>query len=173
MARRRQPAGRKRRTREHVVADLGVNFVERVVLECGYAVERKRADYGIDLLIDTFDRRGEIETGQIQIQVKATDTLARTADGRTVTRRVAVADLRAWVFEIGPVVLVVYDARADTAYWLDVQEYARAAGLELDTTRTVSLRMPVLNVWDRNAVRQLRMTKNRLAERARRATDDD
>jgi hypothetical protein len=31
---------RKRRTREHVIADLSVNHVERLVLRCGWTVER-------------------------------------------------------------------------------------------------------------------------------------
>ena len=32
----------KRRTREHVIADLSVNHVERLVLRSGWTVERKR-----------------------------------------------------------------------------------------------------------------------------------
>jgi hypothetical protein len=168
VARRRQPAGRKRRTREHVIADLGVNFVERAVLECGYSVERKRADYGIDLLMDTYDGRGEVENGQIKIQVKATDAIARTADGEAVTQRVAVADLKAWLFDREPVVIVVYDAHADVAYWLDVQEYARAVGVDIGNARTVSLRIPVANLWSRDAVRHLRVAKNRLEDLYRR-----
>ena len=40
---------RKRRTRAHVIADLSINLIERCALERGFAVERFRADYGIDL----------------------------------------------------------------------------------------------------------------------------
>ena len=159
---RRQPAGRKRRTREHVIADLSINVVERAVLECGYSVERKRADYGIDLVIDTYDARGEVENGQIQLQVKATDAVARTADGAAVTQRVHVSHLKAWLFDKEPVVIVVYDARADVAYWLDVQEYARAVALDIGHVKTVTLRIPVTNVWTPDAVRRLRDTKNGL-----------
>ena len=39
---------RKRRTREHVIADLSVNHLERVVLRAGHTVERFRHDYGFD-----------------------------------------------------------------------------------------------------------------------------
>jgi len=165
---RRQPAGRKRRTREHVIADLSINFVERAALGCGCAVERKRNDYGIDLLIDTFDRRGEVEGGQIQVQVKATDVIASTADGEAVTQRVHVAHLKAWLFEIEPVVIVVYDARADAAYWLDVQEYARATALDIGHVKTVTLRVPVTNLWNADAVRQLQAVKNRQLDLYRR-----
>jgi hypothetical protein len=168
---RRQPAGRKRRTREHVIADLGVNFVERAALECGYVVERKVKDYGVDLVIETTDARGEIEPGQVRVQVKASDAIARTADGQAVTQRVKVADLKAWLFEIGLVVIVAYDARADAAYWLDVQEYARAVALDIGTSKTVTLPIPVANIWRRDAVRRLRAAKNRLEDLFRRHRD--
>lgn len=165
---RRQPAGRKRRTREHVIADLSINFVERAVLECGFSVERKRADYGIDLMIDTYDGRGEVEGGQIKLQVKATDAIARVADGSAVTQRVHVAHLKAWLFDNEVVVIVVYDARTDLAYWLDVQEYARAVALDIGHAKTVTLRIPVTNPWNPDAVRRLRDVKNGLDDLYRR-----
>src|SRR5438105_586468 len=65
---------RKRRTREHVIADLSVNHVERFVLRCGWTTERTRHDY-------------------------------------------------AWRRELMPVILILYDASEDTAYWLHVQPY--------------------------------------------------
>ena len=40
------PLPRKRRTREHVIADLSVNHVERIILEAGHAVQRPTSDYG-------------------------------------------------------------------------------------------------------------------------------
>jgi len=43
---------RKRRTREHIIADLGVNHVEKCILECGWTVQRFSPDYGLDLLHD-------------------------------------------------------------------------------------------------------------------------
>ena len=55
------PASRKRRTREHVIADLSVNFVERQVLQCGHTLERVFHDYGIDLVMHSYNDKGEIE----------------------------------------------------------------------------------------------------------------
>src|SRR5262245_29517790 len=52
---------RKRRTREHVIADLGINHVERIVLRCGHTVERYWHDYGFDLQLHTYDNNGECE----------------------------------------------------------------------------------------------------------------
>ena len=51
---------RKRRTREHVIADLSVHHVEGHVLRCGWVVERIVYDYGLDLEINTFDRSEQV-----------------------------------------------------------------------------------------------------------------
>ncbi len=60
-----KPISRKRRTREHVIADLSVNYVERQVLLCGFTVERRWHDYGFDLFMNTYDPNGEIECGEV------------------------------------------------------------------------------------------------------------
>lgn len=63
---------RKRRTRQHIIADLSVNHIERFVLLNGYSTERVNCDYGIDLIIFTYDANGEIENGQIFVQLLVT-----------------------------------------------------------------------------------------------------
>ena len=115
---------RKVRTRGHVVADLGVNFVERQILLAGFTMERKLHDYGLDTHMTTYAETGEVENETVWFQVKATDHLPLAADGESITFRVSSADLRYWLLELMPVVLVVYDAVADRAFWLDVQQYA-------------------------------------------------
>ena len=64
---------RKCRTRAHIIADLSVNHVEKRVLQCGWIVQRFNPDYGLDLMMTTFDQRGEIENGDVRLQIKATD----------------------------------------------------------------------------------------------------
>ena len=54
---------RKRRTKEHIIADLSVNHVEYFALKCGFSVERIQADYGYDLQIYCYDDNGEFENG--------------------------------------------------------------------------------------------------------------
>ena len=75
---------RKRRTREHVIADLSVNYLERLVLRCGWTVERSRHDYGIDLYMHTYNANGEVENGWIRFQVKATDRLKKNSVKRVI-----------------------------------------------------------------------------------------
>lgn len=78
---------RKRRTREHVIADLSINHVERLILRCGWTNERSSHDYGLDLYMDTYNINGEVENGRITFQLKATDALKRSADGKIISVR--------------------------------------------------------------------------------------
>jgi len=75
MAKRKNGNLRKRRTREHIIADLGINHVERFSLLAGHAVDRIQHDYGLDLMVFTYTARGEIENGNYWVQVKATAKL--------------------------------------------------------------------------------------------------
>jgi hypothetical protein len=165
MARRRGPTERKLRTREHVLDDLSANYVEKQALLCSFAVERDRYDYGIDVTVKTFNRRGEVENGRIYFQLKATDHLRTLAADGAVSCRVERADLRHWLEEAFPVVLVLYDARADRAYWLHVQNYfANLAGFDLARCgERVRVAIPRAQVLDRKAVRSLTRAKNAAA----------
>src|SRR6476469_10009300 len=123
MPRERRSPPRKRRTREHVIADLAVHHVEGPILRCGFTAERIVHDYGLDLYMTTYGAGGEAESDWVLFQVKATDHLTRTADDAAVIFRVERADLNGWLAETYPVILIVYDARGDVGYWLYVQAY--------------------------------------------------
>src|SRR5207249_6784051 len=129
---RRSRTERKLRTREHVLADLSANYVEKQALLCGYTAERVRLDYGIDMVVQTFNRRGEVESSRILFQLKATDRITTLASANAVSCRIEQADLAHWLEEPFPVVLVLYDARMDAGYWLYVQHhFANLAGFDL------------------------------------------
>jgi len=91
---------RKKRTREHVLADLGANHVEKVALGCGHAVDRVWHDYGLDLALYTFDPRGYLESGVVWIQVKSSDRPSKRRDGSAVLVRLQRRDLLAWIADI-------------------------------------------------------------------------
>ena len=150
-----KPLTRKRRTREHVIADLSVNFVERQVLLCGHTVERVRADYGYDLLLSTYDSHGEVETGQVYLQLKSTDALPTRKGGEVIPWRLLRSDLASWLNSSVPIILIVYDALADRAYWLYVQRYFQAMpGFNLFAQgKTVTVHIPTSNALDTAAVR--------------------
>jgi hypothetical protein len=113
-------------TREHVIADLAVNHVERHVLLGAGTVERILHDYGLDLILFTSTPASEIESGNIFLQGKATEKVKWLRDGEMASFRVERADLVGWLRQLLPVVLIVYDATAARACWLHVQGYFAA-----------------------------------------------
>ncbi len=162
---------RKRRTRSHVIADLSVNHVERHALACGYSVERIEHDYGIDLLLYTYNEDGELENGQVFMQLKATDNPTVLADGETIAFALERADLELWLQEPMPVILVVYDAPRDRAHWLYVQAYfedLRRAGFDLrEAGSTVTVHLPSATVVDQTAIRTFARYKDNVLRQAR------
>jgi hypothetical protein len=98
-----------------VIADLSANYVEKQALLCGFTAERVRQDYGIDVVVQTFNRRGEVEASRIFFQLKAMDR-SKLLTGGAVSCRVERVDLLHWLEEPLPVVLVLYDAKADKGY---------------------------------------------------------
>jgi hypothetical protein len=164
LAKRPQPAPRKRRTREHVIADLSANYVEKQALLCGFSVECIRSDYGIDQILFTYDQHGEVESDWIFLQLKATDQIQRVAEGKFIAYRLSRADLQSWLGQFLPVILVVYDAPADRAYWLYVQAYfEKLPGFRLKRAReTVTVRIPVTNLLNPSAVRTFAHYRDRV-----------
>jgi hypothetical protein len=153
----------KRRTREHIIADLSVNYVQRLALSQGHTVQARQADYGIDLQMDTFDEEGLVEPGCVYFQLKATDSLALDAKGQFISQSLDIRDLRLWLREIFPVVLVVYDASRSVAYWMNVQEHFRENPPKVGQ-KTSTVRIPVANILEEVTIRELRTRKNVLIE---------
>jgi Domain of unknown function (DUF4365) len=159
----------KRRTREHVIADLSVNFVERQALIAGFTVDRLPHDYGVDLILSTYNDDGFVEPGQVLVQVKATESLSVSADGQSVSIRVETAHLARWLAEMLPVILVVYDVANDVAFWTHVQGDSEHLELLLSSagmTRTIHLSM--LKRVDASGMRDIAQIRDGLQARARR-----
>ena len=69
------------------------------------------------------NERGEVENGEVRFQLKATSQSKLSRDGTWISQRVETRDLRYWYFELFPVVIVVYEAQRDRAFWLHIQDY--------------------------------------------------
>ena len=151
---------RKTRPREHIIADSSVSHFERLAQNCGYSVERTAHDYGFDLLMFTFNANGEMENEAVKIQMKATDNLKLLQGGKTVSFSVECSDLRLWNDELMPVVLVVYDAQQEIAYWVHIQEYFDYKVFEAGTRKTLNIRISKDNVLDEAAIRLFAQRKN-------------
>lgn len=159
----------KLRTRAHVLADLSINYVERQVLLCGFSVDRVQHDYGYDLTMTTYHDSGEIQPGPIYIQVKATDRLPRLADGRTISWLISRRDLKLWLQETYPVILVVYHGQRETAYWMHIQAYFASQGSAsiFAAGEAVSVRLPLRNRLKPHSVKAIARRKNALHARLR------
>jgi hypothetical protein len=168
---RKRPAPRKRRTRQHVIADQSVNYVERLILDEGHSAERPRGDYGYDLVLFTYDEQGYAEEGTVYVQVKASDNL--DASGEAVVFDVDVRDYHMWTAEPMPVILVLYDATRRRAYWLYVQRYFAdgASRRPKRGAKTVRVRVPSRQLLNRAAVRRMRGYKQEVLEQLEGAID--
>jgi hypothetical protein len=69
----------------------------------------------------TFDEKGYTEPGLIFLQLKASETLARS--GENYTYDLDVRDYNLWVVERFPVILVLYEAATQRAFWVHIQGY--------------------------------------------------
>ena len=136
------PAPRKRRTREHVLEDLSQNALERHFFRRGHSVTRPSDDYGVDLVIYTYDEEGFLEPGAIRVQLKASDHPRTLADG-SVAISVDTRDYRGWMAELYPVFLVLYDATLDRAHWQYIQAYFAQGGRRpADGAASITVRFP-------------------------------
>jgi hypothetical protein len=110
------PTLRKKRTRQHVIADQSVNYVERFIIDEGHTAQRLAPDYGYDLILFTFDEEGYAEPGVAFLQLKASEAL--TPSGAHFVFDLDIRDYNLWMAEDAPVFLVLFDATRRRAYWL-------------------------------------------------------
>ena len=155
---------RKCRTREHIIEDLSFNHVERQILYAGYVFYRyTQNDYGYDGSITTFNEQGEIENLVMHCQLKATDKLKIASDRQAYTFDVSKRDLELWLQNPAVVLFLLYDAQKEVAYYLDLQDYFLKDGISLDKIRKfVRIYIPFKNLWNRQAIIELRHLKNQL-----------
>ncbi len=165
----------KTRTRQHVIADLAVNYVERQVLLCGYTGQRVQHDYGYDFTAVTYDQRGQVEGGVVFFQVKATDRLLSLKDGRTVSWPISRRDLKLWLSEAYPVIFVLYDGSRDRAYWLHIQShFAGYPTAKLFATGDeLNVHIPLVQRVNRRAIRAIARCKNEVQEQIHRKAGHD
>jgi hypothetical protein len=122
---------RKQRTREHIIEDLGFNHIERQILYAGFTVHRyTHNDYGYDGHIHTFNELGEIESDGIYMQLKSTDNIQLSTKSKTIVFDLSKRDLELWLMGITTMLLVVYDAQQEKAFYLDLQTYFREKSIK-------------------------------------------
>jgi hypothetical protein len=149
---------RKRRTRQHVIEDLGFNHVERHVLLAGYILRRfSQNDYGFDGMIDTFNELGEAQSLSFMIQLKSTDNIQKSREKETLTFDLSKRDLELWLNSVNTVLLVLFDAQKEVAYFIDLQSYFEKNRILLKNIhKFVRVYLPINAIFDTISIQNLR-----------------
>jgi Domain of unknown function (DUF4365) len=152
---------RKRRTRGHIIEDLGFNHVERQVLLAGYTLQNVRDDYGYDGYIQTFNENGEIEQSFILMQLKSTDNLQKSENGDKILFDLSVRDLELWLSVREVMVLIIYDALNEKAFFIEMKDYFEKNIASLKNVRKfVRIYISTKNILTQNSIFELRKIKN-------------
>ena len=156
-----RPTLRKQRTRQHVIADQSLNYVERFIIDEGHTAQRLAPDYGYDLILFTYDEEGYAEPGVAFLQLKASENLTRS--GEQFMFDLDIRDYHLWMAEDAPVFLVLFDATRRRAYWLYVQQYFEQTGSRQPRkgAKTVRVEVPIRQAISRRGVARMRRWKGR------------
>jgi Domain of unknown function (DUF4365) len=156
---------RKRRTRQHVIADLSVNHVERFIIREGHTAQRVDKDYGYDLLLFTYDDNGFCEPDFLLLQLKAAE--AWQSIGADYFFDLEVRDYNLWKLESMPVILILFDASRNRAFWLCIQRYFNedTARQPKKDAKTLRVRVPMTQVVNRRAIAKMRHLKKDVRHR--------
>jgi Domain of unknown function (DUF4365) len=107
-----------------IVGQQGINLIERVTLEMGFAWNPTNIDVGIDGYIEIRDAgTGQATNCIIQVQSKATEQPFEAETPSTFEYRCAPKDLDYWMGGNAPVILVRSRPKTNEAYWVFVKDY--------------------------------------------------
>jgi hypothetical protein len=155
---------RKKRTRQHVIADISAHdisahYVEGFALEEGHTAQRLTSDYSYDLLLRTFDEEGYAEPGLVLIQLKSAESLHMV--GSDYVFDVDIRDYHLWKIEEMPVLLILFDAAQRKAFWIAVQQYfsETISHQPKKGSKTVRVRVPKRQLINRKAIQKIRIMK--------------
>ncbi|HTU91829.1 MAG TPA: DUF4365 domain-containing protein [Gemmataceae bacterium] len=156
----------KQRTRQHMIADLSINHVERIILEAGYTALRVTPDYGYDLVLFTYDEMGFIEPSFVYVQVKAGEVLE--ASDLDYVFDLDIRDYNLWRLEKMPVILILFAASSRRAYWLWIQNYFSKDAVRQPRkgAKSVRVRVPQRQPVTRKAVAVWRDLKQQALQQA-------
>ena len=132
-----------------------MNHVERLVLLAGsrWIPLHEEKDYdGTDAIMRPHDPvTGIAEAGQVEFQLKATDSIRLVENKQFAACRAEVSHLNFWACEaFFPVVLVQYDAARNLAYFVDIRDWVTNNDELNDHIEkghaTATLKIPIRNV---------------------------
>ena len=108
---------------------MSFHYIAFLVVKCGFVIEGTREDYGYDAYIEFYAANGEVETGNVFVQLKATDDINRYITSKGISYPIDMRDFDLWADNPYPVYFVVFDSGTETAYWMYFQKYIEEKGL--------------------------------------------
>ena len=107
-------------------------------------------------MINTFDEIGQANNLIFMVQLKSTDFIELSPQKGGFIVDLSKRDLELWLKSRLPVLLILYDAQAEIAYFVDLQAYFNENRLLLENIRKfVRIFLPPTAVFDKKAVKEL------------------
>lgn len=118
----------KKIAKQTITGRLGVNHIERHVLEMGYLWNSSTIDAGIDGYIELRDPATDVAKNLvIAVQSKATSKAVAGVRGNALTYYCKPADLAYWLQGNLPVIFIYTFTDTGEAYWISVKDYFNTA----------------------------------------------
>ena len=113
-------------------------------------------DYGYDGMIETFNELGERQNQLFMIQLKSTDSLQQSPQNGGFIVDLSRCDLELWLQNRLLVLLILYDAQEEVAYFTDLQTYFNENKLSLNNVRKfVRIYLPPQSIFNKMAIQEL------------------
>ena len=150
----------KLRTRQQIIDDLAFNHIERQILLSGNVLERDKDDnYDYEGVIDLYNEQGQVSNLALAIQLKATDSIQLLSKKAQFVVDLSKQDLERWLKTEIPVLLILYDAQQDIAYFTDLQTYFNENRHLLKNVRKfVKISLSPSWVFNKSAISKLQKT---------------
>jgi hypothetical protein len=130
-------------------------------LLAGYVMQKNDFDYGYDGFIKTFRDNGEVENGDIYVQLKSTDILSYSEDKRAFKYDLSVKDLELWLLNRDVLILVLYNPAQNQACYIELQDYFSKNSIVTEKShKFVRVFIPKDNIVSSESVKLLRIKKN-------------
>jgi hypothetical protein len=168
----------KKITQQQLTGQLGINLIEKIVLDMGFVWRQTGMDAGIDGQIEIRNADTSALCGKLlHVQSKATAGHFRSEDDRSFVFRCRVADLEYWRGMNTPVLLILSRPETAEAYWICIQEYLSRGGTKtvrfnkVSDRFDVSAKLQLERLFETEAAKMI--TANSTSEVARSGANED
>jgi hypothetical protein len=140
----------------HILEDKSRDRLHTIFTNMGWVVEDLNRDYGEDLLIRIFDH-GSTTPLSFFVQAKATDHIDRylSKSGKSIRFPIDTDHIKHWNKFWEPVILTLWDAKADVTYWESIQTFLEEHDKIGLKKNTVNIEIPTDNVLNEEGIKRI------------------